>query len=289
MNVMFTRLSTTELASFANQVISTSKNGNYKSAEENVLLEKLEQEYQKYSQVYTKLSYSGKGKDVQKVDSERSKSFNSLRNLVRAYKDVPSMPNVAVARELYSVFQTHSPKITGLGYSEKSALLKKLVEELDTEANKAKMTTLGVIAAFNHLKETNTTFSSLYIEQAEANAGLRLQTSASDGRKDLEIAFRNYLTYLSVMKSTSSEWGSLYADVNELVKYYSANIKSQMTRRKKKTDKKKEGSAPANNKVQPPKEDTNKDKGNTRPTNSVELPIHDVTVEGEEISADMAE
>lgn len=285
MNVMFTRLSTTELASFANQVILSSKNGNYKNTSNDVILVALEKEYQQYSQLYTKLSYSGKGKDVQRLDAERSKAYNILRNLVKAYKDATMLANYQEASKLYLAFQTHSPKIAGLGYSEKSALLKKLVEELDSEANQASLTALGFTEVFNALKTANEEFVSLHIKQAEANAELRLQMSASYGRKNLEKALRNYLTYLSVMKDTSKEWSSIYADVNELVKYHSANIKSQITRRKNKTDKLLEGNAGGKTNTAPLSEDANKPKTNTRPSKPNELPIHTVVVEGEESSA----
>ena len=62
MKITLTSLSTKNLATLAQRIINSSQTGNYTIVENHPLLLSLIASYQNYDTVYTKLTYSGKGK-----------------------------------------------------------------------------------------------------------------------------------------------------------------------------------------------------------------------------------
>jgi hypothetical protein len=93
----------------------------------------------------------------------------------------------------------------------------KLISELSTPVNIAKLESLYFIPYFESLKTAQTEFKAIYAEQLAANSTLRLELSASSTRRNLEIALRNYFGVVEGMKSVSG-WTELHAELNELVK-----------------------------------------------------------------------
>lgn len=74
--------------------------------------------------VYTKLTYSGKGKDVATADKERDVAFSSLKAFLNGYRKLPSAANQQDAEALYTVFKTFGLNLDGLSYSAQTAQLK---------------------------------------------------------------------------------------------------------------------------------------------------------------------
>lgn len=217
MKISLQRISTKNLATLVQRTIQSSKSGQFKLVESHSLLTKLEQVYTDYDAVYTKQTFSGKGSDVASADEERDKIYVALRDFLFGYHQVDSVPHSDKAKDLYEVFQRYGTNINRLSYSEETAQLKKLIEELEEERNQVKLEQLSLTTAFNELKEKQSAFEMLYSVQAEANAELRKLPSATAIRRDLEQALKTYLNLLSVMKS-QPEWSNLYLDINELVK-----------------------------------------------------------------------
>lgn len=217
MKITLARLSTKNLATFAERVIHSSKQGNYTATENFPLLISLESAYQKYDEVYNKQTYSGKGNSVADADQTRDKAFTVIKNFLWGYRQVTTAPNADKAEELYAIFKQVGLGIDRLSYAEQSAQMKKLIEELNTESNQAKLTVLSLSTAFQELKDTQEAFETLFGEQAEANAELRKSPSASAMRRELEQTLRAYLSYLTAMKNVP-EWEGIYRDINELVK-----------------------------------------------------------------------
>ena len=222
----FTRLSTKELATLAQRVISSSKGGKYPVVENHELLKAIEKEYADYDAVYSKLSFSGKGKDVAEADALRDKAFANLKTFVSGYSSLSYMPHAAEAAEIYQIFKTFGLNIDRMNYADETAQLKKLIEELEKSDNKKKLTALNLTQAFDELKSTQEQFEVIYGKQSEANAGLRLLPSASTIRKSLEDALRNYFNLLTAMKAVSG-WEMVYADISELVKSLNAYTQTQ--------------------------------------------------------------
>jgi len=217
MKISLVRLTTKNLATLALRVIEASKTGKTQLGQQQPMLMDLEEKYRAYDEVYTKQTFSGKGKSVAEADEARDKAFSSLKNFLWGYRQVSSVPNADQAGELYEVIKLFGTDIDRLSYSAQSAQMKKLIEELDKPENTMKINVLSLSTAFMELKTKHQHFEQLYTEQAEANADLRKMPSATAIRRDLEKSLKSYLDLISIMK-TQPDWADFYQEVNELVK-----------------------------------------------------------------------
>ena len=217
MKISLVRLTTKNLATLALRVIEASKTGKTQLGQQQPMLMDLEEKYRAYDEVYTKQTFSGKGKSVAEADEARDKAFSSLKNFLWGYRQVSSVPNADQAGELYEVIKLFGTDIDRLSYSAQSAQMKKLIEELDKPENTMKINVLSLSTAFMELKTKHQHFEQLYTEQVEANADLRKMPSATAIRRDLEKSLKSYLDLISIMK-TQPGWADFYQEVNELVK-----------------------------------------------------------------------
>jgi hypothetical protein len=217
MKISLVRLSTKDLATLAQRIITNIQSGKYPVISNHPLTATLQTSYNEYDAVYTKQIYSGKGKDVATADHERDVAYTSFKAFLDGYRKLQSAPNYQSAEDLYSVFKTFGLDLDRLSYSSQTAQMKKLIEALDSPENQQKIALLSVNTAFADMKTKHETFETVFGEQAEANADLRQMTSASVIRKDLEKNLKTYLNLLTAMKDVS-DWQLLYSDTNELVK-----------------------------------------------------------------------
>lgn len=217
MKINLARLTTKNLATLAERIINSSLNGNYILIQEHPLFTALQSSYQKYDAVYTKLTFSGKGKEVAQADKARDEAFSSMKAFLNGYRKLSSANYSADAEALYQVFKRYGLSINEMSYSSQSAQMKKLIEALETTENMQRITNLNITGALQALRTTQIEFEQLFAEQAEANADLRELTSATASRKELESVLRAYLNTITVMKDVP-EYTKLYHDLNEIVK-----------------------------------------------------------------------
>lgn len=217
MKISLVRLSTKDLATLAQRIISNIQSGKYPVISNHPLTATLQTSYNEYDVVYTKQIYSGKGKNVATADHERDVAYANLKAFLDGYRKLQSAPNAQSAEDLYSVFKTFGLDLDRLTYSSQTAQMKKLIEALESSENQQKIALLSVNTAFTDMKTKHESFETLFGEQAEANADLRQMTSASAIRKDLEKNIKTYLNLLTAMKDVP-DWKLLYSDTNELVK-----------------------------------------------------------------------
>ena len=211
------RISTVALAALAEDVIKASKEGKHIIPEISPLLSALEQEYNTYKEAFVKQTYSGKGKELAKLDEERDDVFSQMRNYLKAFSEAKFVPHYEEAKELYEILKQHDLGLDRKSYAEETALLKKLIESLNNPNNQSKLRAVGLDMTYEELKRKQMDFERLYSEQIEANAELRMEKSASSLRKDLENTLRNYLKYIDAMKSVPN-YKELYYELNELLK-----------------------------------------------------------------------
>ncbi|RZJ42029.1 MAG: hypothetical protein EOO19_14070 [Chryseobacterium sp.] len=217
MKISLVRLSTKDLATLAQRIISNIQSGKYPVITNHPLTATLQTSYNEYDQVYTKQIYSGKGNDVAAADHDRDVAYTNLKAFLNGYRKLKSAPNYQSAEDLYGVFNTFGLDLDRLSYSSQTAQMKKLIEALETPENMQKITALYLGAAFTEMKTKHEDFETLFADQAEANADLRQMTSASAIRKDLEKKMKTYLNLLTAMKDVP-DWKILYSDTNEMVK-----------------------------------------------------------------------
>ncbi len=217
MKITLNKLTTAELATLADRVIYSSKNGNYTVVENHPLLLKIEEEYVEYSKVYEKATYSGKGVEVANADQKRDKIFSGIKAYITGYSKLEYLPNYQDAKDLYQILKQFGLGLDKLNYAKETAKIKILLEELNKVENKNKITALNLDTALTELKNANDLFKSLYAEQAEANSNLRALPTATTMRKKLESALNAYFFLLEGMKDVEG-WEGIYYDINELVK-----------------------------------------------------------------------
>jgi hypothetical protein len=217
MKISLVRLSTKDLATLAQRIISNIQSGKYPVITNHPLTATLQNSYTEYDKVYAKQIYSGKGKDVATADHERDVAYTNLKAFLNGYRKLPSATNYQLAEDLYGVFKTFGLNLDRLSYSSQTAQMKKLIEVLEMPENQQKISLLSLNAAFTEMKTKHETFETQFADQAEANADLRQLTSASAIRKDLEKTMKSYINLLTIMKDVAG-WELLYSDTNEFVK-----------------------------------------------------------------------
>lgn len=217
MKITLTKLSTKNLATLAQRIITSSSAGNYQVIAGHPLLATLQTAYADYDAVYAKQIYSGKGTDVAAADHDRDMAFRNLKSFLNGYRKLTSAANWQAAEDLYQVFKTFGLDIDRLSYSTQSAQMKKLIEAMELVDNLQKINDLSLQVAFEEMKDKHDAFEVLFAEQAEANADLRNMASASAIRRDLEKTLKSYLNLITAMKDVAG-WGLFYADINEHVK-----------------------------------------------------------------------
>ena len=218
MKIALSQLKTTTLSALAERLVSASKSGKYTlSITENPLLKAVEEEYRIYNELVNKQVYSGKGKEVAEADEARDEAFNTMKTYLKGFAGMKLLPNHSDAVVLYEIFKQNDLNLDKKSYADQSVLLDKLISELDKSENKERLKRLNLDTAFADLKTKQETFSRLISEQTEANTELRLTKSASAVRKDLERVIRDYLGFITAMKS-QPDYKELYTELSEVVK-----------------------------------------------------------------------
>lgn len=236
MKITLTKLSTKDLATLAQRIISNAQSGKYPAVTNHPLIAALQNSYAEYDKVYTKPGYSGKGKDVATADHERDVAYSNLKAFLNGYRKLPSAANHQAAEDLYTVFKNFGLDLDRLSYSSQTAQMRRLIGELETAENTQRITSLSLTAAFADMKAKHDSFEQVFAEQVEANADLRQMASASAIRKDLEKNLKSYINLLTAMKDVTG-WELVYNDTNELVKAAKNSVANRSNEKDKPSNK----------------------------------------------------
>lgn len=98
MKISLVRLSTKDLATLAQRIISNIQSGKYPVISNHPLTATLQTSYTEYDVVYTKQIYSGKGKDVATADHERDVAYTNLKAFLNGYRKLQTAPNYQSAK-----------------------------------------------------------------------------------------------------------------------------------------------------------------------------------------------
>jgi hypothetical protein len=217
MKITLSELKTKDLATLTNRILQASDSTTYPVLANHPLLTAIEAEYNAYDAVYSKQTYSGKGKDVAAADDARDAMYSKMKAFLNGHRQLESVPHFQEAEDLYQVFVKYGLDLDRQSYSSQSAQMKKLIEELEIPANTQKLALLSLQTAFNEMKTLQQDFETAIAEQSTANAELRQTDSASSIRKSLEQNLKAYLNFLTAMKNVPP-YNDIYAQINELVK-----------------------------------------------------------------------
>ncbi|MBO6183871.1 MAG: hypothetical protein J6O88_04140 [Chryseobacterium sp.] len=217
MKISLQRVSTKDLATLTERTLTVSTSGKYPVLTNHPLMNELTNHYTDYDAVYTKKTFSGKGKDVAAADHDRDVAFSCIKAFLNGYRQVSSVPNFQDAEDLYQVFVQFGLDLDRMSYSSQTAQMKKLIEALELPANTQKISNLSLSVAFAEMKTKHEYFEDIFEEQTEANAGLRQMQSASTIRRGLEKTLKSFYSMLTALKDVP-DWKDVYAEVYELVK-----------------------------------------------------------------------
>lgn len=136
---------------------------------------------------------------------------------MKGYARMSGQPLAADAEVLYALIRRYGVDLYLRSYSNQTENIDKLIEELEKTEHADRLAALGLTSVFDELVAAQQAFKSIYLEQSEANASLRVTPSASSLRKRLENSIRNYLQFVHAMKDVDG-WSLLYAELNEVAK-----------------------------------------------------------------------
>ncbi len=131
---------------------------------------------------------------------------------------MPGFTKQQEANDLKLIINRHGIGLHMLSYGDQSSHLDKLIEELDKEANQAKLAALNLTDCYLLLKNAQTSFSALYHRQVKTNAELRRKLSASSLTRQLASDLRNYSNYVEAMGNIDENWKALSSEINEVMK-----------------------------------------------------------------------
>ena len=166
MKMSFSQLTTKDLATLCQRVISISNEPAFAVLANNPLLTALTAEYAYYDNVYTKKTFSGKGKLLMKADGERDNFFTGIKSILYGHSRIDTSPYRQDAADIYALMGKYSFDLVKYKYAEETAQLKKLIEELEMPENMAKIQNMQLATMFNDLKNSQTNFEKIFNEAA---------------------------------------------------------------------------------------------------------------------------
>lgn len=213
--IAFTQLIIKVLGNLAFRTIAISKKLDSEEVTNNVLLKKVEEVYALFDTLILKPIYSGQGNEVAMKDFERDASFSGLRRAIQGLSNFNNAKGEA-AKKLLEIYEI-TGNITGLDYADESEVVKKAIILFKSEKYAPSVTVAGLTDEVADLEQKQNAFHEAFIAQAEANAELRRQGTASGLRRELEMSLRSYYAYVWAMKDQPT-YKTLYSELAELVK-----------------------------------------------------------------------
>ena len=217
MKIKLSHLSTKDLATLTQRTLIVSDEPEFAVVKNNPLLEAVRNMHGYYDAVYTKQTYSGKGDLLFEADDKRDAPFGGFKFILQGHARISSSPHLQDAKDIYAIIEKYGIDIDRYKYAEETALMKKMLEELDLPENVAKIERMQLTPVVTQIKEAQAGFETLFNEIAGENAGLRVMESASSLRKSLETTLRNYLNLVKAMNQLPG-WKELSAKLEEVLK-----------------------------------------------------------------------
>ncbi len=217
MKMSFSHLTTKDLAALCQRVIAISDEPAFAVVANHPLLDMLKAEYSDYDNIYTKKTSSGKGKLLAETDDLRDTTFTALKSILYGHSRAKASPVQQDAADIYTLIGKYGTDLIKYKYAEETASLKKLIEELEKPENKAKMQNMQLLPVFDELKANQVNFEKIFNDAAGENSELRLMSSASSTRHEVEATLHTYLTMVKTMTSQPG-WRELYSKLDEAVK-----------------------------------------------------------------------
>jgi hypothetical protein len=215
----FSRLTNEAFATLASETVQIVKDTNDDTLTGHPLFKTITPAYDLFFPVLDKSTFSGMGEEIAALDKRRDNVYSALHGIVKGWSKVKDeeLPAGSIAAGLLALFKDveRARKMSNRTYAQETSAIEHLVSLMEEEKTKANFNKLGVSDLCSWLKVLNITFKTNYLEQVKANAGIRQQGTATDKRKELEIAMRNFYALVDSMKNIAP-WSTLYPKLEEL-------------------------------------------------------------------------
>ena len=216
LRLSFNQLSTKVLGNLAERTIELSNQTGNETIINHPLVVEVKNKYGQYNAVVIKKTFSGLGTDIVAFDLLRDNYDNGLKKIITGFAAFGGMPQSNDAQQLLDIYD-ETGNIRDKSYADESVILNKRIEKLNLPENKERIARLGITPQVTKYEESQVAFNTLFLNQAQANATLRQQTSASATRQYLEIALRDYFGLITAMRNLAP-YDTLYTALGEVVK-----------------------------------------------------------------------
>jgi hypothetical protein len=215
----FQKLTNEAFASLASETIKMVTDTANTTFTTNPLFTAIEPAYNAFFAVLDKQTFSGMGEQIAALDKRRDKVYSGLYQIIKGWSKFvgEGIPNGETATELLPLFEDVESvrRMSSRTYAQETSAIEHLVTLMDTTENMAKFASLGLSEARVRVRNHNQNFKNAYLQQVNANSAIRQQGTATDKRKALEEAMKDFYALVDSMKKIAP-WTDLYSDLEEL-------------------------------------------------------------------------
>ena len=134
---------------------------------------------------------------------------------------------LAAAKKLLRIVESHGSNFSRLSHEKESAQYDALLLELETAEAAAALGVLDIAGLTGTMKSAEASFTSLYQQSAETEAGKTI-VAPSSIKKDTQAQLNALIDYLNVMqKANAAVYGTLASNVAQLVEMLNQKIRNR--------------------------------------------------------------
>lgn len=167
------------------------------------------------------------------LNAERRTLIKSIMDQVKTFSKL-SMPALAQHVVVLNRFlDKYGRNIGELNYNANTDQFNNLLADYDANADvRAAATALYIVVLFDHLREVNTQFASLYLQRTQEESAIEVV----DARAVRTETDKTLIAFFDAFEFCSSEYDELdyqtpANEMNELISHYKSQLKARTTRR----------------------------------------------------------
>jgi hypothetical protein len=165
---------------------------------------------------------------IEAADTRRDNLLAAFIHILKGFllweKDEATL---AAAKKLLRMVESHGSNFSRLSLEKESAQYDALLLELGTAEPATALETLGLTTLSEAMKTAETSFTSLYQQSAETEAG-KTTVSPSSVKKDTQAQLNALIDYLNVMqKANAAVYGTLASNIAQLIEPLNQKIRTR--------------------------------------------------------------
>ncbi len=185
---------------------------------------------QKNAQLITAIEKGKAYSQLEKCDEERDQSFKALYHYIKACTLLPEGVTRNAAQIIFPIFDKYGISMTYLAYTEQTAQMKSLIEELEKEEIKSEIGKIVHLEGMvESLKNVQASFQQAHSDYTSQVSTLRNEQSASELKPQvLEVLNEQLVMYMRAMaKAFPQTHGKFAIELATEISKTNQNIKSR--------------------------------------------------------------